>query len=396
MVSTTPGRKSGLLQALARDPYRYAAVSLSLTMALMYVWGSNLGAGSVSGQGLYTTGTCWWIDRWIGLVLVELEVRIARAGLSFGSHKAAGTEQWSQPASVYTHSNHTTGHSAGGGARFMGPCPEGWVLPQIGAAMRERVEEAAGSWYRNQPTLLRKAYNDASEMKNMAGPVREPDGHKRFDVVMPVVDACPKLSKVGSQGDGGKLICGLDEIVDTPDNPCVVYSIGGNNQWDFEADVVRRTSCKVFTFDCTIDGHVPAELQDRVEYHQICLGTNTEGAAEGSKQKFMRLGEIMAMLGHDHITLLKMDIEGYEYSVLYEIFDEKDVLLPEQISFELHYETQMPGLDWWGRQATAGEMALFSRRLYEAGYRLISREDNPLCDHCTELTAVRFQCPTAF
>lgn len=270
------------------------------------------------------------------------------------------------------------------------------MLPQIGLEMRERVEEAVGSWYRIQPTLLRKAYNDASEMKNMAGPVREPNGHKRFDVLMPVVDACPNLSKVGSQGDGGKLICGLDEIVDTPDNPCVVYSIGGNNQWDFEADIVKRTTCKVFTFDCTVEGRVPGDLQDRVEYHKICLGTNTEGAAEGSTQKFMRLGEIMQMLGHDHITLLKMDIEGYEYSVLYEIFDEKGVALPEQISFELHYETQMPGLDWWGRQATAGEIAFFARRIYEAGYRFISREDNPLCDHCTELTAVRFQCPAAF
>ncbi len=67
--------------------------------------------------------------------------------------------------------------------------------------------------------------------------------------------------------------------------------------------------------------------------------------------------------------------------------------LPEQISFEMHYETQMKGQDWYGRQRTAGEIALFSRRLYEAGYRVISREDNRLCDHCTELTVVRFQCP---
>ena len=67
--------------------------------------------------------------------------------------------------------------------------------------------------------------------------------------------------------------------------------------------------------------------------------------------------------------------------------------MPEQISFELHYETQFPAQDWHKRQRTAGEMALFARRLYEAGYRVISREDNPLCDHCSEFTVVRFQCP---
>lgn len=53
----------------------------------------------------------------------------------------------------------------------------------------------------------------------------------------------------------------------------------------------------------------------------------------------------------------------------------------------------MRGQDWWGRQRTAGEMALFSQRLYEAGYRVISRDDNPYCDHCSEFTVLRFQCP---
>lgn len=191
---------------------------------------------------------------------------------------------------------------------FTGPCPDGWVLSHIEPAMRERVEQSTHSWYQELPTLLRKAYNTASEMKSMAGPAREPDGHQRFDVIMPVVDACPSLTKVGSEGDGGKLICGLDHIVNTPDNPCIVYSIGGNKQWDFEADIVKHTSCKVSTFDCTIEGRVPADLQGRVDYRKICLGTDKAGGEQGSNQTFMRLGKIMKMLGHNHITLLKMDI----------------------------------------------------------------------------------------
>ena len=73
--------------------------------------------------------------------------------------------------------------------------------------------------------------------------------------------------------------------------------------------------------------------------------------------------------------------------------NEKGVNLPEQISFEFHYKTQMQDLDWFGRERTAGEMAIFSLRLYESGYRVISREDNKRCPHCSELTVVRFQCP---
>ncbi len=85
--------------------------------------------------------------------------------------------------------------------------------------------------------------------------------------------------------------------------------------------------------------------------------------------------------------------EGYEYDVFEEILNSKDVNLPEQISFEIHYKTQMEGQDWFGRERTAGEMALFSLRLYEAGYCMISREDNRFCPHCSELTVVHFQCP---
>ncbi len=171
--------------------------------------------------------------------------------------------------------------------------------------MRARVEEVAGEWYKGLPTILRKAYNAASEMKSLGGPVREPDGHKRFDVMMPAVDACPSLTKIGSEWDGGKLICGLDRIPDTTEANCVVYSIGGNNQWDFEEAIVKQTGCQVFTFDCTVDGRVPAGIQDRVAFHKICLGSKTAGGEEGS---FLSLKEMMSMLGHDHITLLKMDI----------------------------------------------------------------------------------------
>ena len=74
------------------------------------------------------------------------------------------------------------------------------------------------------------------------------------------------------------------------------------------------------------------------------------------------------------------------------LFFEGNIPLPEQISFELHYQTQMEGLDWYGRPITAGEIAMLARSLYDAGYRLISREDNNLCPHCTELTVIRNLC----
>ena len=190
-------------------------------------------------------------------------------------------------------------------ASSSGACPEGWVLPQIDPAMRARVEDEARAWHSGLPAILREAYDASSEMKEKGGPVREPDGHRRFDVMMPAVDACPSLTLIGSSFDGGKLICGLDRIPDTAETPCVVYSVGSNNQWDFEAGIVERTNCRVFTFDCTVDGVVPGHIEDRVTFHKICLGTKTTGGEVGS---FLSLAKMMSMLRHDHITLLKMDI----------------------------------------------------------------------------------------
>jgi len=53
-----------------------------------------------------------------------------------------------------------------------------------------------------------------------------------------------------------------------------------------------------------------------------------------------------------------------------------EVELPEQISLELHYKVIDKELTWITRQKTAGEIALLGTRLYEQGYRVLSREDN--------------------
>lgn len=139
----------------------------------------------------------------------------------------------------------------------------------------------------------------------------------------------------------------------------------------------------------------------------------------------MNLKEVMDMLGHSYVTLLKVrskqrkrrrqaeriyacvfqfvyplihilplltflplssplrthlhdqaDIEGFEFDLFNELLTVDEVELPEQISFELHYITIVEELPWMPRQKTAGEIALLGTRLYEQGYRVLSREDN--------------------
>lgn len=192
-------------------------------------------------------------------------------------------------------------------SNFFAPeCKNSWVLDQINASAKAEVELINGAWYDNLPLELEKAYNAASEMQNDMGPTTEPEAWSRFDVMMPAIPhACPSLKRVGSEWDGGKLICGLDQIPDSQERPCIVYSLGSNNQWDFEESIHENTHCRVFTFDCTVSSPtMPDKIKDRVEFHQICLG---EGGGLGGKD-FKSMKEVMTMLNHPYVTLLKMDI----------------------------------------------------------------------------------------
>ena len=46
-------------------------------------------------------------------------------------------------------------------------------------------------------------------------------------------------------------------------NGCIVISVGSNNNWDFEKDVVKKYGCTIHTLDCTIDGKVPADIKHK-------------------------------------------------------------------------------------------------------------------------------------
>lgn len=288
------------------------------------------------------------------------------------------------------------------------PCPGSWVTGQaIDAAGAARLEAAAAVWRRNLTAELRAMYNAASGMHSHADPTTEPAAWARFDAFLapPPAAVCPSLRRVGGDGDGGKWVCGLEYIPDRDDDDgsCIVYSVGGNNEWSFEAGIVAATRyCVVHTFDCTVaEPRLPPELKGRVVFHPICLGPwpwpgPGIGPSNNSERTFMHLGEAMTMLGHARIHLLKMDIEGFEYDVLDELADETTTMsvqgLPEQINVELHWSTPMAGLDWHRRQLTAGELAVLALRLDDRAYRLVSREDNPLCEHCAEFTLVRLRC----
>jgi hypothetical protein len=127
-----------------------------------------------------------------------------------------------------------------------------------------------------------------------------------------------------------------------------VYAIGGNNQWEFELDVVKQTPCVVYTFDCTGPrDRFQVPNHDRIIFEHICLGTHQEDAqsdcaSNGKCGSTMTLQTIQERLGHNKAAdLLKIDIEGYEIPLFLSWKDASQY--PKQILVELHYMTQYQG-----------------------------------------------------
>ena len=63
--------------------------------------------------------------------------------------------------------------------------------------------------------------------------------HKRFFPFTPMAQ-CTDIQCVGGEcsDDDSKIICGIKQLSALDD--CVIYSIGGNNEWQFEEDVSAK------------------------------------------------------------------------------------------------------------------------------------------------------------
>ncbi|CAF1512799.1 unnamed protein product [Rotaria sp. Silwood1] len=208
---------------------------------------------------------------------------------------------------------------------------------------------------------------------------------------------CPyknNLTRIGGVDDGNKILCGVEIL--KPLNNCVVYSLGSYNNFNFEFALLKQTSCAIHTYDCTSPS--PGAPIDRLTFHQICLGdaSNLQKFMypHNSKPKsqifnnallFKSFDKILKENKHEEVHILKMDIEGGEYSVFADLLCRANgTSLPYQISFESH---------WWNRDIYHAilHQKMFSQ-LWELGYRILNHEYNAGDRTCVEWTLLRVFC----
>lgn len=150
-------------------------------------------------------------------------------------------------------------------------------------------------------------------------------------------------------GDGPKFVCGMNFIRERylhSNSTCLVYSIGSNNEIEYEQSVSDWLGCETHTFDPTL-GSEEFIGSNFSYFHPWGLGR--DGETQSPEVYYDKgagifptssLKSIMSRLDHSgkKIDMLKIDCEGCEWKALPEIFHSISTkeLKVDQIQTELH------------------------------------------------------------
>jgi FkbM family methyltransferase len=152
-----------------------------------------------------------------------------------------------------------------------------------------------------------------------------------------------------------------------PPNP-VIYSIGIGKDTSFDLSLIERHGFTVHGFDPTpevkywvesqsmppqfrfhgigiadFDGEGDFYLPPRPDFISHSMIRARQYSPDSIRVPVTKLSTAMARLGHGRIDILKMDIEGAEYAVLYDLM--KDNLGVGQILVEFHHRLSSVGTD---------------------------------------------------
>jgi FkbM family methyltransferase len=168
-------------------------------------------------------------------------------------------------------------------------------------------------------------------------------------------------------------------------NNSLVISAGAGHDISFELELIEKKQCRIVLLDPSPTGmntisktklpkklfFLPMALLDLVGEVKLAPPIDREEgswrmAADniGEEMPCTTVSQIMSEYSISSIDLLKIDIEGFEYQVLYDILQRR--LAIRQICVEIHQgpDFQKTRYDRW-RLVTS---------LYRAGYRLIHSE----------------------
>lgn len=172
-----------------------------------------------------------------------------------------------------------------------------------------------------------------------------------------------------------------DDDFETINGGLVIYSFGINGESSFEAEMLERIpSSRIWGYDFSVDGwgpQIPAQYRNRTFFEKVGLGDEDDAT---KSPPFYTLPTLMAKNNHTYIDILKIDVEGAEYTAFDSIMDffdspknnqpelkERDgkwagvnwgVLPIGQVMIELHLDDKKVDFErfsgWWERLERMG------------------------------------------
>ncbi|KAJ7695790.1 methyltransferase domain-containing protein [Mycena rosella] len=245
------------------------------------------------------------------------------------------------------------------------PAPS-FTGPALRQLLRQSEEEYQES-VRNRAGMIRKYGPTAAEVDSFPS---HGEFYTLWDFFPPAYQCPHRVQRLGTMGDGGKYICGIERVAAKP--ACVVYSFGINSESSFEADIMRRApSCEVWGYDYSVPAFGPeittdTHLAPRAHFFPYALGGTDAHTAD---PPMWTLQGLMRANGHSFIDILKIDIEGSEFATLTAVVDafaSKGALPFGQLQLEIHAtpnqeHTPFPVfLKWWERLEHLGLRPFFS------------------------------------
>jgi FkbM family methyltransferase len=205
-----------------------------------------------------------------------------------------------------------------------------------------------------------------------------------------VVDG-KNLFRVGRIGDGGKWLSDPTSLK----SGSVVYSFGVGSDISFDVQMAGLFGCEVHMFDPgpsvekSFANYHPGQAigKGNFWYHAVGLGPTSAKPdeadnliIEGRKCPVKRLSEFAAELGHTHVDVLKIDIEGGEMPALLEMISSQTLekLAVKQLCVEFHL---------WD-EAQYRDFVHIIGLLRERGYLIFRKEFNPQNMRCAEFAFI--------
>jgi len=174
---------------------------------------------------------------------------------------------------------------------------------------------------------------------------------------------CVHEERIGELFDGGKNHCNID-ILKTKSS-CVVYSLGSDGKIEYETTLRQRTGCEIHIFDPTVPDERIPEMPEGLFFHKMGLSGSSGMIEVGGKQFPVKsMQEIMTELGHDHLHVLKCDIDGSEYDVFKS--------LAESGHLENKVDELLLEIHWHGLEDVMNLMD----EIDSAGFRIFANEPN--------------------